>query len=259
MRGGNQLLVGTDLGAFANSVKGGTTFAPLTGLPVVPISMLTLKPNDPNRMFAATYGRGVWMYKFDKALPGTSNTGSGSTSTVKPPAPTGATVAGPFGFELDAQGWTVQSTSANGLNLTQWKRAAPGNNSATSFQVTPYTDESTTSLISPKLSTSGGWVYVDFQRKQDSEPGFDFLNLEWSSDGQVWNAAPWFRDPATSAWTDSRTFSGTNETYPAFTHETAAFQAPSGSLYVRFRFASDQLVSSPLYQGVWVDDVVIQR
>lgn len=38
----------------------------------------------------------------------------------------------------------------------------------------------------------------------------------------------------------------------------AAFQVPAGAFYVRFKFASDDLVSSPLYQGVWVDDVLVQ-
>ena len=257
-RGDSQLIVGTDVGVFANSLKGGTTFSSLTGIPVVPISMVALKPNDPNLLVAATYGRGVWTYRFDKALPGTKN-GGGTTTTTKPPAPAGVTLGGPYDFELTDGGWTVQSTSANGLNLTQWKRTAPGHDSANSFGVSPYTDESTTSIVSPQLTSSGGWAYVDFWRRQDSEPGFDFLNVEWSSDGQVWNAAPWFKDPATSDWTDSRTFSGTNEAYPSFTHETAAFQAPAGALYVRFRFASDQLVSSPLYTGVWVDDVRVLR
>jgi hypothetical protein len=257
IRGTSQVIVGTDTGVYATALTGGTTYAPLTGLPVVPISMLALKPNDPNLLFAATYGRSVWTYQFKKLIGGTTDTGGGTVS--KPPAPTGVTLAGPYGFETDAQGWTVQSNSANGLNLTQWKRGAPGSTSATSFQVTPYTDESTTSFISPQLTSAGGWVYVDFLRKQDSEPGFDFLNVEWSSDGQVWNAASWLKDPAISDWSDSRTFSGTNEDYPAFTHETAAFQAPAGALQVRFRFASDQLVSSPLYQGVWIDDVVVQR
>ena len=258
IRGAGQVIVGTDTGVYANALKGGTTYAPLTGLPIVPISMLTLKPNNPNLLVAATYGRGVWTYQFKKLIGGSTDTGGGTLP--KPPAPAGVTLAGPFGFETDAQGWTVQSTDGQGLGVTQWQRGAPGaNNSAADFQVTPYTDQSTTSLISPQLTSAGGWVYLDFWRKQDSEPGFDFLNVEWSSDGQVWNSVPWLKDPATSDWTDSRTFSGTNEDYPAFTHETAAFQAPAGALYVRFRFASDDLVSSPLYQGVWVDDVLVQR
>ncbi len=256
---GPQLIVGTDVGVYANSLKsGGTTYAPLAGLPSVPISMLTLKPNDPNLLFAATYGRGVWTFRFAKSVSGLS-TGGGTGTVSKPTAPAGVTLAGPFGFETADEGWTVQTTSANGLNLSSWKRGAPGDNSASSFNVSPYTDETTTSLISSQFQSVGGWVFVDFSRRQDSEPGFDFLNVEWSSDGNVWNAASWLADPSTGDWTDSRTFSGTNEDYPAFTHETAAMNVPAGAFYVRFRFASDELVSSPLYTGVWVDNVVVKR
>lgn len=258
IRGASQVIVGTDTGVYANALGGGTTYTPLVGLPVVPISMLTLKPNNPNLLVAATYGRGVWTFQFKKLIGGAIDTGGGAVP--RPPAPAGVTLAGPFGFETDAQGWTVQSTDAQGLGVTQWQRGAPGaNNSAADFQVTPYTDTSTTSLISPQLTSAGGWVYVNFWRKQDSEPGFDFMNVEWSSDGQTWNAAPWLWDPTAADWSDQRSFTGQNEDYPSFTSEKAAFQAPAGAFYVRFKFASDDLVSSPLYQGVWVDDVLVQR
>jgi len=40
---------------------------------------------------------------------------------------------------------------------------------------------------------------------------------------------------------------------------SAAFVAPQGDLYVRFRLTSDQLVSAPAYPGVAVDDIQIQR
>jgi hypothetical protein len=35
--------------------------------------------------------------------------------------------------------------------------------------------------------------------------------------------------------------------------------APAGNLYVRFQPASDPPVSSPVYEGVAIDDVVIER
>jgi hypothetical protein len=42
--------------------------------------------------------------------------------------------------------------------------------------------------------------------------------------------------------------------------EKAAFQAPAGgSLQIRFRLSSDQLISSPLYTGAWVDDVAMTQ
>jgi hypothetical protein len=257
LRGRGQLIVGTDVGVFANDVRGGTTLVPLTGLPNVPISTMQLKPDNPNLLVAATYGRGVWTYRFDRALPGTK--GSGEIEPVELPGqPVGVTLAGPFGFELSAEGWTVQS-SGTGVLPNNWERGAPGHNSAISFKVAPYFDERTTSLVSPAINHPGGWVFVDFMNRRDIEPGFDFLNVEWSSDGVSWSAVPWVWSAATNSWRDDLVFDGRNAGHPGFTLEQVAFKPPAGTLFVRFRFTSDQLISSPPFEGVYVDNVLIRR
>ena len=252
-RGASQLIVGTDVGVFANALAGGTTFAPLNGLPVVPISTMNLRPNDPNVLVAATYGRGIWTYTFTQTIPG----GGGGGGTIeRPGTPLGVSLAGPYGFELGAEGWT---TAQSGNPLHAWKRAAPGATSGTSFQVTPYFDESTATLASPAVDQPGGWTFVSFQNKRDTEPGFDFLTVEYSTDGTHWRAAKWIWDPVTGDWSDQLAFDANNAGYPAFAAEKVAFNAPAGPLQVRFRFSADQLISSPLYTGVWVDDVAISR
>jgi hypothetical protein len=59
------LVVGTDIGVFESCDAAGGSYSRLgTGLPAVPISTLRLKPGDPNLMVAATYGRGVYTYRF---------------------------------------------------------------------------------------------------------------------------------------------------------------------------------------------------
>jgi hypothetical protein len=256
LRGG-QLIVGTDVGVFANDPKGGTTFQLLSGLPVVPISSLTLKPDDCDTLFAATFGRSVWKYHFDRSVKGCVTTSGSTASTTPPPGPTGVSIGGPYGFELTDEGWTTSSTNL----ATGWKRGSPGASSGTSFQVFPYVDQTTYTLTSPVLTNPGGWVYVNFQNKRDTEPGFDFLNVEWSTDGGAnWNSAPWLWDANTQTWRNDLSISGKNPSFPAFDLEKAAFQAPSGgTLQVRFRLSSDELVSSPLYTGAWVDDVAITR
>jgi hypothetical protein len=40
-----------------------------SGLPTAPISTLQFKPNDPDLLVAATYGRGVYTYRYDDAQP----------------------------------------------------------------------------------------------------------------------------------------------------------------------------------------------
>jgi len=259
---GNQLIVGTDVGVFASDVKGGTTFAPLTGLPNVPIAMINLKPNDPNVLVAATYGRGIWTYTFADALkkPPAVVSPTCVNTTEAPPAATGLTVSGPYDFELSDGGWTADSS--NPL-LTLWKRAAPGNLSALSWQTTPYngagTSSVTSSLRSPKLAWSGGWLYASFANRLDTEPGFDYMFVDWSCDGGSWTSVPWVWDPAAGAWSATRTFTGQNNSYPLYDSEKVAFKAPTGPVYLRFRFVADDLLGSPVYTGAAVDDVVMTR
>jgi hypothetical protein len=59
------LVVGTDLGVFESCDAAGGAYSQLgSGLPATPISTLRLKPGDPDLLVAATYGRGVYTYRF---------------------------------------------------------------------------------------------------------------------------------------------------------------------------------------------------
>jgi hypothetical protein len=256
---GKQLIVGTDVGVFATNTKGQPSFSYLNGLPVVPVSTMNLKPDDPNLLVVATYGRGIWTYCFDQPFPGTTG-GCPITPRplpVKPPAPVGGVLAGPFGFELGAEGWT---TSTNGLlGLTTWQHFPVGNASAASMAVGPtYTPDTTTTLASPAVTHPGGWAFVEFANKRNTEGGCscDIMVVEWSSNGTDWNAAPWRWDADANDWSAATHFDGLNADYPAFTAEKVAFDAPAGPLQVRFRFTSDPLVQ---LEGTYVDDVRLVR
>ncbi|HUP91026.1 MAG TPA: hypothetical protein VM074_02170 [Solimonas sp.] len=61
---GNQLVVGTDIGAFISSDLNGTLWAPLGDLPSVAINRLVLQPGNDKMLFAGTFGRGVQTYEF---------------------------------------------------------------------------------------------------------------------------------------------------------------------------------------------------
>ena len=59
------LVVGTDIGVFESCDTAGGAYSALgTGLPTTPVSTLRYKPGDPNLLVAATYGRGVYTYRF---------------------------------------------------------------------------------------------------------------------------------------------------------------------------------------------------
>ena len=57
----------------------------------------------------------------------------------------------------------------------------------------------------------------------------------------------------------TRALSGQNASFPLYDTEKVAFKAPAGNVWIRFRFAADDLVGSPPYTGVAVDDVVVKR
>jgi photosystem II stability/assembly factor-like uncharacterized protein len=62
---GNQLVVGTSIGGFISSDLDGHGFVTLgTGLPPTAIGQFSLKPGDPDTLVAATFGRGVYTYRF---------------------------------------------------------------------------------------------------------------------------------------------------------------------------------------------------
>lgn len=246
---GDQLLVGTDVGAFASQTKGayGTPkFAPFEDLPPVPVSSIQLKPGNPNTAVVAAYGRGVWTYDFDAKLP----------VPVEPPAtpvPTVGQVYAAFDFEAGTQGW---STSG----VPTWLRAAPGHGTGaeeapdgSSFAVAGdlgYVDAMDASLVSPATATEAGPAVVEWWMRLDTEGGYDTVAVEWR--------------PAGGEWATLATYSGRNDAHPAWERYALPFDAPGGDVEVRFRFVSDELCSGlggPVcsspggWNGVHVDDV----
>jgi hypothetical protein len=67
---------------------------------------------------------------------------------------------------------------------------------------------------------------------------------------------PWRWDADLADWSGQTAFDGLNADYPLFSAEKVAFNAPAGTIKVRFRFTSDDLVQ---LEGEYVDDVTIGR
>ena len=62
---GDQLLVGTDIGAFISSDSKGTEWAPLgKNLPNTIVNFLQVAPDNPDFLYASTFGRGIYRYQF---------------------------------------------------------------------------------------------------------------------------------------------------------------------------------------------------
>ena len=169
----------------------------------------------------------------------------------------GEILGGPYGFELGAEGWTTTSSDAG---ITAWRHGPWGNVSAAGFAVAPtYGPLATATLVSPNLPHPGGFAFVEFANKRNTEGGCgcDVMVIEYSvNDGATWKAGHWRWDPDANDWARGVVWDGMNADYPAFTGEKAAILAPAGTLKVRFRFTSDQLLQ---LEGTYVDDVRIAR
>jgi hypothetical protein len=65
---GGQLLVATDVGVYASSSRAGGTWGllgALHDLPASPIYHIVMRPGNANELYAATFGRGIYRYRFD--------------------------------------------------------------------------------------------------------------------------------------------------------------------------------------------------
>jgi hypothetical protein len=151
-----------------------------------------------------------------------------------------------YGFDDGAQGWTTGG-------VPTWTRSSPGQSdgqddaSSSAFGVdqVSYTDNMDATLTSPPIAAPAGPTVLQFWVRHDTEQGFDFVDAQWSGDGTTWRTLS--------------SYSGQNQGYPGWSEHTVGFDSPGGQVQVRFRFASDLLVSglSGGYQGARVDDVVV--
>jgi hypothetical protein len=121
-----QLIVGTDAGVFIAPDAKGTNWGVLgAALPNAPVFTLRFQPGQPDRMVAATYGRGVWQYCFSAAC----QTAGAPLVTTPPSVITGT--GGTPGTSTGAPLWPLLPTGlavalASGL-LARRRRRAPAN------------------------------------------------------------------------------------------------------------------------------------
>jgi hypothetical protein len=68
---GNQLLVGTDYGAYASTSRDGGTWGLMggvNGMPLAPVYDMVLRPGNDNELYASAFGRGVYKYVFGNTV-----------------------------------------------------------------------------------------------------------------------------------------------------------------------------------------------
>lgn len=252
-----QLIVGTDVGAFASGPRGTTSkkprFTRLKGLPPAPVASVALKPDNPNLLVLAMFGRGVWTYAFDRkvTLPTTTTGGSG------PSAPTLGKAVESFDFEDGAQGWT------NSGGPSMWAQGTPGHGDGTAEDAAGsawalsgplgYTDLGDATLTSPAVAMPKGRSVVQWWMRLDTEGGFDISTLEVTQDGG-------------ETWQLLGSYSGGNPDAPGWSRYTVPFTANGGDVQLRFHFTGDEICSNlggPIcsktegWDGIHVDDLVL--
>jgi hypothetical protein len=158
-----------------------------------------------------------------------------------------------YTFDQEDEGW-----ASGGVGL--WLRQSPGTKSGADDVSTAgwalwdaaYADMIDATLTSPPIATEAGAAVVQFWMKLDTEPSFDYLYIEWSTDGASWHTIG--------------SYSGRGSAYPGWQKALLGFDSPGGPVQVRFRFASDQLCSwlepvfcNDTFHGVMVDEVIVAR
>jgi hypothetical protein len=244
---GTQLLVANDQGVFA-SKPGAQCAAPKAkrcafevlgkGLPAVPIISMQLAPWDSNLLTVASMGRGAYTYRFAPGRP------EGLAPKRALVSPFHNIKIKSFDFESGAQGWVASTTDTTGAMA--WRNSYPGHSGQKSEQVVPYTQANSASLESPRMSLpTASNVKVSWWKAQDTEECCDGLTVDWSSDGKKWFTV------SVKTAADAQ--------FPQFSQDSVSFEAPKGSLFLRFRMTSDELIASPPYLGVMLDDVEVRR
>lgn len=140
-----------------------------------------------------------------------------------------AGMAGRWTTEAFPGGWSDSIVAANSGSQSYWSGQA---------------DErtSTLTLAEPISVPAGAEATVRFASYEDTEPGFDYGYVEGSADGG-------------ETWERFLTINGFSD---GFVDRAAVLRGLSGDVLVRFSYVTDQLVSAPLYQGWYVDDIEIE-
>jgi minor extracellular serine protease Vpr len=99
----------------------------------------------------------------------------------------------------------------------------------------------TLTLASPVSVPAGSEITLTFASYEDTEPDFDYGYVEVSDDG----GATWAEELRINGWSDG------------WVNRQAVVDGVSGNVLIRLRYDTDELLSAPLYQGWFVDDIQI--
>ena len=240
---GKQLIVATDVGVFATDTRGGTTYVPLTGLPVVPVAAINLVPGNCNRVVAATYGRGIYSFQFNKALAGSCG-GDASSEPLPNMAPAERVHSGEHAWWGGSQGY-AESYMTRSI-------AVPANAAQLKFW-TWYELEDGFDWAFALVSTDGGQTWTSLVTTAAGGSGTSAVDPIGAAGAVGGNKK--YPNGLTGASGTPPTFAGQATVAPVMTEHTADFTPYAGkTVLLRFGYSSDPATD---WAGFYVDDVRI--
>lgn len=273
-----QLIVGTQIGPFISSDTNGTLWAPLgTGLPNVPVVQLATWDGDLTHMFAATYGRGVWRYRFPgeidvcplptpeliAAAPVLGNPSGVETPAGHPACGTDTNGAftlnftysppeggsNPSGFRIesatrveeaffdDAEEMLSGGSNSTWQGTSGWTSQVNPDSGTLAYYVPDTLNQNETLTLRSSIPVPPGGALLELRTTQSTEPNFDFAYVEASGD----DGANW-----ATLHVSSGNFIGTRQ------FDLSSYAG--GTVKLRLRFTSD---SNTGLAGWWVEDLRI--
>ena len=135
-------------------------------------------------------------------------------------------------------GWTTEAAPGG------WVESPVRSHSPDTSYTSLNTDEktSTLTLVDPIAVPEGSDATISFLSFEDTEPAFDYGYVEASNDG----GATWESLLTINGWSEGE-----------WVPRAATAGGLSGEVIFRFRYVTDQLISAPLYEGWYVDDIAI--
>lgn len=148
-----------------------------------------------------------------------------------------------YGFETCLEGWKTGDGAG-------WQRQPLGDGSSWALGNPEYltAGDMKQYIASPPHRWGGGKMTVTYSIRWNHEPpetslGADNVMFEWSRDAKKWTRVKTHGADA-----------AVNKDFPLYTKEKATFDAPAGTVQIRFRMNSDANLGGA---GPWVDLVVV--